>query len=164
MKKLLAVFCCLYCCLIFAQEKVELTPDGFPTIVMPLPEIPLENLIEGARSWSFFYNKEGADIYDVTANSLKIDALKEGAFNYYNVGEQFFFTIKYTLAVEFGETTYSMKLSVKEIYQKDKLIESTIADYFTSDGTMKEGFEEVKPTLENTMNRIILSFANYIQR
>lgn len=164
MKKSLLLFCFFNFGVAIAQEKIELSPNGFPTIEVPLPNIPLENLIEGSKSWAYFYNKRGADVYEVMTNSLKIDALKENAFYYYNIGERFYFTIKYTLAVEFGETTYTLKLIVREIYLKDKIIQSTIPDYFTPDGKIKEGFEDVKPSLENTMNKIINSFTTYIQR
>ena len=164
MKKLLTIGFFFFCCMAISQEKLELTPNGFPTATIVKPTIPLENLIEASKSWALYYNKNGADVYEVTSNSLKIDALKESAFFYYSLGEQYFFTVKYTLAVEFGDTNYTLKFSVKEIYTKDKPIESTIADYFTPEGKLKEGFEEIKPSLENTVNKLFNSFATYIQR
>lgn len=164
MKKLLAIFCCFYCCFTFSQEKIELTPNGFQTITIAKPNIPLENLIEASKSWALFYNKNGVDVYEVTTNSLKIDALRKGAFAYYSLGERYSFDIKYTLVVEFGDANYTLKLNVKEIYTDDKLIKSTIADYFTPEGKIKEGFEEIKPSLEITVNKLLGSFATYIQR
>ncbi|MDR6966197.1 hypothetical protein J2X31_000190 [Flavobacterium arsenatis] len=164
MKKLLPLLCCFYCCLAFSQEKIELTPNGFPTVVIAKPNIPLENLIEASRSWALFYNKNGADVYEVTSNSLKIDALRKGAFAYYSLGERFTFDVKYTLAVEFGDANYTLKLTVKEIYTDDKLIKSTLPDYFTPEGKLKQGFEDIKPSIEITVNKLIASFASYIQR
>jgi len=164
MKKLLTIFFCFYCFLAFSQEPIELMPNGFPIVTIVKPNIPLENLIEASRSWALFYNKNGADVYEVTSNTLKIDALRKGAFAYYSLGERFTFDVKYTLAVEFGEANYTLKLTVKEIYTDDKLIESTLPDYFTPDGKLKEGFEEIKPSIENTVNKLIASFATYIKR
>jgi len=164
MKKLLTIFCCFYCCFAFSQEKIELSPNGFPTVTIPRPNIPLENLIEASRSWALFYNKNGADAYEVTSNSLKIDALRKGAFSYYSLGERYSFDIRYTLAIEFGDTSYTLKFTVKEIYTDDKLLKSTLADYFTPEGKLKEGFEEIKPSLENTVNKLLGSFATYLQR
>lgn len=164
MKKLLTIFLSFYCCFAFSQEKIELTQNGFPTVTIAKPNIPLENLIEASRSWALAYNKNGADVYEVTSNSLKIDALREGAFAYYSLGERFTFDVKYTLAVEFGDANYTLKLIVKEIYTDDKLIKSTLADYFTPEGKLKEGFEEVKPSIEITVNKLISSFATYMQR
>jgi len=164
MKKLLTIFCCFYCCFAFSQEKIALSPNGFPTVTVAKPNIPLENLIEASKSWASSYNKNGADVYEVTTNSLKIDALRKGAFAYYSLGERYNFDIKYTLAVEFGDANYTLKLTVKEIYTDDKLIKSTLADYFTSEGKLKEGFEEIKPSLEITVNKLISSFAAFMQR
>lgn len=164
MKKLLSIFCLLYCCFAFSQEKIELTPNGFATVVITKPNIPLENLIDASKSWALSYNKNGADVYEVTSNSLKIDALKKGAFHYYSLGERYTFDIKYTLAVEFGDVNYTLKVIVKEIYTDDKPIKSTLAAYFTPEGKIKEGFEEVKPSLEITVNKLISSFATYIQK
>lgn len=164
MKKFLLTAFFFYNCFAFSQDKIELSPNGFPTVTIVKPNIPLENLIEASKSWALFYNKKGADAYDVTSNSLKIDALKPSAFHYYSLGDPYFFTVKYTLAVEFGEQNYTLKFTIKEIYMKDKLIESTIADYFTPEGKLKEGFEEIKPSLESTVNKMINSFASFIER
>ncbi|RZK10556.1 MAG: hypothetical protein EOO46_10300 [Flavobacterium sp.] len=164
MKKLLLLFCCFYSCFAFSQEKIELSQNGFPTVTVAKPNIPLENLIEASKSWASSYNKNGADVYEVTINSLKIDALRKGAFQYYSLGERYTFDVKYTLAVEFGDENYTLKLVVKEIYTDDKLIKSTIADYFTPEGKIKEGFEEIKPSLELTVNKLMSSFVSYMQR
>lgn len=164
MKKLLTISLFFFYFAVFSQEKTQLTPNGFPTVTVQKPNIPLENLIDASRSWALYYNKLGADVYEVTVNSLKIDALRKGAFHYYSLGERYTFDVKYTLAVEFGDTNYNLKLTVKEIYTDDKLLESTLADYFTLEGKLKDGFEEIKPSLEITVNKIISSFATYIQR
>lgn len=164
MKKLLSICCFLFCSIAFSQEIIELTPNGFPNVVIAKPNIPLENLIESARSWALSYNKNGADVYELTTNSLKIDALRKGAFHYYSLGERYTFDVKYTLAVEFGDRNYTLKFIAKEIYTDDKPIKSTLADYFTPEGKIKEGFEEIKPSIEITVNKLIRSFATYMQR
>lgn len=164
MKKLLPIFFLFFSWICFSQEPVELTPNGFPSVTFTKPNIPLENLIEASRSWALSHNKNGADVYDVTSNSLKIDALRKNAFYYYNLGERYTFDIKYTLAVEFEDTNYTLKFIVKEIYTDNKLIKSTLADYFTPDGKLKEGFEEIKPSLDITVNKLLNSFASFLQR
>lgn len=164
MKKLLTICCVFYCLLAFSQETVELTSNGYPTVTIAKPAIPLENLIDASRSWALSYNKNGADVYEVTSNSLKIDALRQNAFHYYSLGERYTFDIKYTLAVEFGATNYTLKFMVKEIYTDGKPIQSTIADYFTPEGNLKEGFEEIKPSLDTVVNKLLSSFADFLQR
>ncbi|RZJ54326.1 MAG: hypothetical protein EOO45_30570 [Flavobacterium sp.] len=53
---------------------------------------------------------------------------------------------------------------VKEIYGKnDEVIQSTIGDYYTSDGSLKEGFADVEKSLEATVNNIVTSHNNFIK-
>ncbi len=165
MKTILKII--LFCCtsISLAQTQLELTPQGFAPITLPTPNKPNELLIQYAKGWAESYNKKGADIYDVTPNSLSIDALKSNAYFYRNLGETFQYTIRYTLKVNFlPENKYTLSFSVKEIYDKQRLVETTIADFFTPDGKLKEDFEEVKPSLEKTANNIVSSFSSYIAR
>lgn len=164
MKKLLTIYCVFYCCLMFSQESVELTSNGYPALTIVKPAIPLENLVEASRSWALSYNKNGADVYEVTSSSLKIDALRQNAFFYYSLGDRYSFDIKYTLAVEFGDINYTLKFTVKEIYTDGKLLKSNLGNYFTPEGKLKQGFEEIKPSLDITVNRLLSSFVTYLQR
>lgn len=164
MKKLLTICCVFYCCFAFSQEAIELTSNGYPTVTIAKPAVPLENLIDASRSWALSYNKNGADVYEVTSSSLKIDGLRQNAFHYYSLGERYTFDIKYTLAVEFRDTNYTLKFMIKEIYTDGKLIKSTIPDYFTPEGKLKEGFEEIKPSLDSTVNKLLNSFISFLQR
>lgn len=164
MKKLPALLFLFFSTFVWSQEKVELTPNGFAAVEIPKPGKPMEDLMALADNWGYFYNKKGHDTYDVTTNSMTIDAMRKNAFYFMNVGQQVVFKIKYSLKIEFADNKCILKFSVKEIYNNDKVIQSTIADYFTPDGKLKEGYEEVKPSLEKTANDILQSFANYISR
>lgn len=166
MKNTLLLFLFFCSSLAIAQTKLELTPNGFSSLKINSPAKPLEKLMDAAKTWADTYNsKNGADAYDVTSNSLKIDALKDNAFFFRNLGETYSFKIRYTLSVEFGDRTYKLTFRVKEILDSDeKLLNTTIADYFTSEGKLKEDYEEVKLSLENTANAIVNSFATYIAR
>lgn len=164
MKKIVLLL--LFCSSLgIAQSRLELTPNGFASIAINMPPKPLQSITDAAKTWADAYNKQGADVYEVTANSLKIDALKDNAFFFRNVGETYMFKIRYTLSVEFGDKTYKLSFRVKEILDgNDKLLDTTIADYFTSEGKLKEDYTELKPSLENTANTIVQSFAKYIAR
>lgn len=146
-----------------AQQKPELTPQGFAPIEFKAPNKPQQKLIEAAKSWAAYYNKKGYDVYDVTENSLSIDALKEYAYFYRSLGERYDYNIVYTLKVVFREDkTYALTFLVKEIYAKQSLTKTTVADFFTPDGKLKEDFEEAKPSLENTAEKIVNSFSRFI--
>lgn len=164
MKFTLNIFLFFCTALAFAQSGFEMTSRGFAPIVLTKPNKPNENLIEASKSWAAFYNKQGYDVYDVTESALKIDGLKKNAYLFRNLGETFSYDITYTLSVVFNaDKTYKLQFSVKQIYLKGTPVKTTIPDFFTSDGNLKEDFSDVKPTLEDTANKIAISFSNFIQ-
>lgn len=164
MKKVLLLFVVIFSAnLAFAQERFELTPNGFPPIEIEKPRKPLEKLMDASKAWVDSYHKGERDVYNVTATSLQIDAVKQNAFFYRNLGETFQHRIKYTLKVEFLENTYRLTFVVKEIYTKQTLLKMTVSDFFTPDGKLKDDFEEAKPSLEQTANKVLKSFTNFIQ-
>ncbi|AWA29941.1 hypothetical protein HYN48_07535 [Flavobacterium magnum] len=165
MKKLFLLLALCSCALVSAQIKMELTPSGFAPVESPLPAAPVSNLIETAKGWAYNYNRKNVDVYDVTENSLKIDGLKDNGFYYINRGQKYVFKIKYTLGVVFDEKTYKVTLIVKEILGKDdKPQQSTLADYFTSDGKIKEDYTEMLPSLEYTASQLVGNFIETISR
>ena len=146
-----------------AQNTLEMMPRGFAPISMSAPNKPLEKLIESATAWAPYYNKKGYDIYDVSANSITIDAWKDNAYFYRNLGERYDYNIKYSLKVVFNsDRTYTLTFAVKDIYAKEVLVKTTVADFFTPEGKLKEDFLDVKPSLENTANKIVKSFAEFL--
>jgi len=163
MKFTLNIFLFFCTALAFAQPKLEMTLKGFAPIELPTPAKPNEKLIEASKSWAAFYNKQGYDVYDVTESSLKIDALKKNAYVFRNLGETFSYDITYTLSIVFNaDKTYKLQFAVKQIYLKGTPVKTTIPDFFMPDGNLKEDFSDVKPTLEDTANKIAVSFSNFI--
>lgn len=161
--KLLSILFVLFSLPVLAQPELEMTPRGFAPITLPAPDKPLEKLIEAATAWAPFYNKKGHDVYDVTANSITIDARKENAYFYRNLGERYDYHIVYSLKVVFNTNrTYTLTFAVKEIYAKEVPVQTTVADFFTPEGKLKEDYLEVKPSLELTANKIVKSFASFI--
>lgn len=154
------IFCIAICS---AQTKLELTPQGFPLLEIPTPQKPLDQLIIAAKAWASYYNKKGYDVFDVTENSLTIEALNENAYQTWNLGVKYNHDIRYTLRIAFkADQKYTLTFIVKEIYADKILMKTTVADFFLLDGKLKDDFRDAKPSLENTANRIINSFINFI--
>jgi hypothetical protein len=143
-------------------QQFELTPNGFDAVELSRPARTNEKLIEMTKGWADFYHKQGHDVYNVTANSLDIDAFKDNAFFYHNLGELFTHRIKYTMRINFGEEVCRIQFIVKEIYAKKTLIKMTPSDFFAPDGTLKEDMDEAKTSLEKTANNTLNSFSKFI--
>ena len=165
MKHFIAILFLLTGSLIWSQPKLEMTPTGFAPIELQTPNLTTEKLIEKSRAWAAYYNKNGFDVFNVTENSLAISALNENAYFYRNIGVPYYYNIRYNMTIVFKDNnTYTLSFEVKEIYAKEVLVKTTIADFFTPDGKLKEDFKEVKPSLEKTVNRIVKSYTRYLAR
>lgn len=147
-----------------AQINPELTAAGFPEIRVAVTYRPMEKQMELAKAWAPYYNKDGFDIYDVGVNTFTVDARRNNAFFYRNRGEMFSHDIVYSLKVTFfDDNTYSLKFAVKEIYANKVLLRTTVSEFFTPDGRLKQDYTDVKPSLELTAGRIMKSFAAFVE-
>lgn len=166
MKKLIAILAMLVLPLYSLAQppEMKLTAGGFPPVSVTIPSTPVEKLLSLSEDWAQEYNRrqKGADISNVTANSMTITAFKPNAFNYGNKGEAFYHTIKYDMVLEFTQTAYTVKFNVTEIYHDDVLLEYKLPDYYTSEGKLKEGYNTLDDTLEDTVNDIIISHYNFL--
>lgn len=152
--------------IVMAQPpKMELKPNGFDPVTISIPEIRPERLIEATKIWTADFNRrqKGFDITNVTSNSLTIYTFKKNAFFYRNLGERFQYTVRYSIKLIFYDTSYTLQFNVIDIYaDEDKLISYKIPDYFLSSGQLKEGYSDLKPSLEKTVNNIVTSHYNYM--
>lgn len=167
-RRLITIICFLYAGTAAAQPQAELLPGGFATFEIDIPATPNEKLVELSKNWAMEYNhrktldQQGYDITDVTETSLTITAYRRNAFYYTNRGEAFDHDIRYEMRLAFNENRYTLQFVVIGIYLDNSRIEYLLLDYFTTKGELKEGYSEIKPSLEATVNSIIKSHYNFI--
>lgn len=156
-----------FICTAFAvaqPPRMELTPAGFAPITVNFPDTLPEKLVDLTNNWAYEYNlrQGGHDATNVTGNTITITANRENAFYYRERGEAFDHEIRYEMHFTFNQGSYTLKFTVVDIYSRDKLLEYNIPNYFTSEGRLKEGYEELEPSLETTVNNIVRSHYNYM--
>lgn len=166
MKKLLFLLLFATAGPLFCQIKMELTPDGFASVDIQKPNVPQQKLEDRIRAWVSAYNEKnefGYDIYEVSESGMKIDAYKMNAFYYRNRGEVYQHRIKYTLKIDYLDTSLRVKFSVAEVYAGKNLLQLSIPDFFNPDnGKLKDDYLDAKPSLEKTASKIVESFASYM--
>lgn len=146
----------------FGQSKSELLSNGtFPPVEETIKPMTDEKFLDATKIWIAEFSRNEYDITELTANSLTIDAFRDNAFVYSNRGEKFTHKIKYQLKIAKTGNKYSASFKVTEIHTKKTMLEYNMANYFTSEGKLKEGFEDVKPTMDRTVNIILRSFYRY---
>lgn len=165
MKLLLQLFLIFFTISNYAQIKVEVTQNGIEpnSYTEKIPPLTDERFIELSQIWAPEFSRGNSNITEVTANSLTIDAFRDNAFLYRNKGETFLHNIKYQLKVTKNGDSYTASFKILEIYARKVLLKSTISDYFLPNGNLKEGFEEVKPSLERSLNIILNSYDRYLK-
>src|SRR5690606_16796117 len=155
MLRIIPIYFLLVSTSLLAQQELSLSPSGYGSVTVPKPMKTTEKIIETAKSWVANYNQtidHPYEVYDITSDGFKIDGHKPNAFYYRNRGEAFYHRVKYTLDVQLSETTYSIRVSIPEIYTSDVLTELRIADFFAPDGRVKDDYIDAKPSLDKSVN------------
>lgn len=164
MKRLLYISILLITCVLHSQPpKLVLTPGGFDPVRVSIPQAPNDKLVDMTREWAAEANRNyDVDITDVTGNSLTVTSYRNNGFYYRSKGETYMHRIKYQMKFSFSGNFYTVTFSVPEIYNDDVLIKYTLPDYFDSKGNIKEGYTDLKPSIENTANTLVNSHYNFI--
>lgn len=154
----------LIVCTLHAQPpELKLTPGGFDPVKVSVPQMPNEKLVELTKQWATEANRNyDVDITDVTDNSLTISSFRKKGFFYRSKGETYYHRIRYQMKFSFSGDLYTVTFSVPEIYNDDVLLKYTLPDYFDSKGNIKEGYTDLKPSIENTANTLVTSHYNFI--
>jgi hypothetical protein len=144
--------------------KMKLGPGGFEAITVTIPATIPEKLVSVTKTWATERERrsmdqdKGYDFTNVSDNTITVSGFKKNAFYYSDRGEQFEHRIRYTMEFVFYDNRYTLKFNVVEIYtDNDVPVQSTLSDYFTGDGTLKEGYRDLNTTLETTVNNMVQS-------
>jgi len=164
MKWFVNIIILLTACVLNAQPpELKLTPGGFDPVKVSIPQTPNEKLIELTRQWAAEANRNyDVDITEVTGNSMTVSSFRNKGFYYRSKGETYRHKIRYEMRFSFSGDFYTVTFSVPEIYNDDILLKYTLPDYFDSKGNIKEGYTDLKPSIENTANTIVNSHYNFI--
>lgn len=164
MKCFLLSFMLLITCVLQAQPpKLVLTPGGFDPVKVTVPQTPNEKLVELTKQWAAKANQNyDVDLTEVTGNSLTVTSYRNNGFLYRSKGETHEHRIKYQMKFSFSGDFYTVTFSVPEIYNDGILLKYTLPNYFDSNGNIKEGYTDLKPSMENTANALVNSHYNFI--
>lgn len=150
----------------FGQPSLELEPSGFAPVTVTIPTTLNEKLVDLTRAWAQEYNRRndrGYDLINVTDNSITVSSYKKNAFYYRDRGQSFNLSINYSMQLTFSESSYTLTFTVTDIFaDNDKLLEYKIPDYFTTEGKLKEGYDELDTSLKKNVNDIARSHYNFL--
>jgi hypothetical protein len=166
MPRLYSILCFLVLANSYAQAPVVTLQNGvFDAVTVSIPTMKPEKFVDITKAWaqSFTRNEGGYDASNITANTITVSALKRNAFRYQNVGEVVENKIRYSLEISFTATGYTVKFVVNDIYgDNDNLLDYKLPDYYTSGGSLKEGYDGIEQTIQKTATDIIQSHYDHI--
>lgn len=163
MKKIITLFFLFICTFLNAQPPLVLDQGGFAPVRFDVPDVQLKTLMDNTKAWSYSVNKKGADFSEETDHSIVVTAFEENAFFIRNRGEQYAFRIRYAMSISFDKGQCTVFFKVKEIYDGEQLTKSTLSDYFTSDGKLKDDYRDAKPSLEKSANDLLSALYRKLQ-
>jgi len=144
--------------------EMKLSAGGFEPVDVSIPATKPEKLVAITKTWALERERrridqdKGYDFTNVTENTITVTGFKKNAFYYTNLGEQFEHRIQYTMKFTFYENRYTLLFTITQIYTDNNTpVQSTLADYFKGDGTLKEGFTNLDKSLQSTVNSIVQS-------
>lgn len=149
----------------FAQPpEMKLGAGGFNPIDVNIPATKAEKLVSLTKTWALERERrntdkdKGYDFTNMSDNTITLTGFKKNAFYYNNLGEQFEHRIQYTMKFTFYEDRYNLVFTVTQIYTDNNVpVQSSLSDYFTGEGTLKEGYTNLDTSLETTVNNIVQS-------
>lgn len=170
MLKLYSQFCIIAFGVASAQPPVmKLSQGGYEPVEVSIPSIPSDKFIELTKSWALELERrsrdhgKGSDVTGVTSNTITVSAYKRNAFFYRSLGETFIHRIDYEIKIAFTDTNYTLTFRVPQIYtDSDVAVKSGLADYFKTDGTLKDGYSELDTSLNTTVNELVQSHYNFL--
>lgn len=149
-----------------AQTPVlTLSPRGFEPVSYTTGRIDDKKFADLSKAWVTELKRrdEKFDLSNVSSSSLTISGLVKNAFFYRNRGETFQHKAKLVMKVDFTATGYTLTVSIPEIYgDNDTPSKYTLPDYFNSSGNLKEGYDGLQASVEDTVNDIALNYYNFI--
>ncbi|AWG26458.1 DUF4468 domain-containing protein [Flavobacterium kingsejongi] len=145
-----------------AQQKMVLTAKGFEPLKVEVPQNSAFQIFTNSKDWMRGYYQTETEFQEIEGQQLTIDAFKNNAFFFRSLGETYYYKIKYNLKIEFVDGLYTFYFRVDEIYTINTLTKTQIADYFLSNGNIKDDYADVKSSLEYTVNAIARSHYNYV--
>ena len=167
MKNILVPIAILISSFSFAQDipKLKLSPTGVEAIVVNVDTLKADYLYKKAINWvqESYKNPDKVLKYKIENEKIRIDGFATNAWWYKTLGMKMNYNMDYSIEVSFKDGKYRFEFIVGQFYTDggQKFL-ANYTSFFKSSGEVKGVYSDAVPSLEETMNNLLLSFHNYI--
>lgn len=168
MKNLFFFFLCFFITsLVFSQDiqELKLTKEGVKPVVLNFENLSSTQIYEKTLMWiqEDFINPKDVIKENIENEKIVIDGFAKKAWWYKSMGLKNYNHMQYKVAIYFKNNTVTFEYLVGEFY----LLEGPKAQYdyrmfFDKAGSVRKQYDDAIPSLELTMNTLLLSYYNYV--
>jgi hypothetical protein len=154
--------------LLNAQElpKLNLTNKGVSPIIINVDSTNAQQLYKRSLDWinDVYKNPKSVVKADITNEKLRVNGVAKNAYFFKSLGMKTEFDIEYTLDLEFKDNRFRLTYTVESVYFSNEKSSFPYNEYFNNEGELRKSYKDVKPSLEKTMNDLVLSIYDFIKK
>lgn len=151
----------------FSQDiqELKLTKDGVKPVVLNFEDLTSNQIYDKSLMWiqEDFINPKDVLKENIENEKIVIDGFAQKAWWFESMGLKNYNHMQYTVKIYFKENSVVFEYVVGEFY----ILEGPKAQYdykmfFDKEGSVRKQYDEAVPSLELTMNTLLLSYYNYV--
>lgn len=146
-------------------QELKLTIDGVESVQLNFDNLTNNQIYDRSLMWvqETFINAKDVLKENIENEKIKIEGFAEKAWWYKSMGLKNYNHMQYTVTIHFRENVVTFEYLVGEFY----ILEGPKAQYdyrmfFKKDGSIRKQYTDAVPSLELTMNTLLVSYYNYI--
>jgi hypothetical protein len=151
----------------FSQDiqELKLTKDGVIPVELNFGDLTTNQIYDRTLMWiqEDYVNPKDVFKENIENEKIKLDGFAKKAWWYKSMGLKNYNHMQYSVVIIFNENKVIFEFIVGDFY----ILEGPKAQYdyrmfFNKDGNVRNQYIDAVPSLELTMNTILLSFYNYV--
>jgi hypothetical protein len=145
--------------------ELKITNNGVQQITISVENFTANEIYDKALIWvKANYTDPKKDIKENIENEfLKIEGFKRKALYYKSMGIKNYNHMLYNIEFTFFDGSFNVNYNILQFYMNEGI--KTQYDYrmfFNKDGTVRKKYKDAVPSLDFTMNQLLLSFYNFL--
>lgn len=142
--------------------KFELTSAGVEPIVVQFDSMSMAVLYTKAHKWVLktYKNPDKVLKANIPNEELRMSGYKEGAYFFKGLGKSYC-DLEYTFIIQVKDQKVRLTFTPENSYYQGSKA-ALPQGFFKKDGTLPNMYKDVKPSLEQTMNELVLSLCDFL--
>ena len=152
---------------LFSQEipKLKLTPTGVAPFILNLDNLSASEIYKKSLDWVQETYKNPNEVLkaNIENKKIRIDGFSPHALTFRSMGVKITWGVFYSLEISFKDGKCRYKYTIDRFTADEGTrVLITYADFYKKNGDIRKAYNTAVPTLETSMNDLLLNYYNYI--